>query len=91
MIDGVPVEHLDARVFAPDWASTGSTTAPGRRRPSCGPPHRWLRSLSQPPTDPFGALLPRGIAALTGDTVAATRCSIPPTARVPEWEHDHPP
>ncbi len=90
MIDGVPVESVDARELAVDWSSPGFDDSGWAAATVMRTSHIGGFGRSQPPTDPFGALLPRGVAALTGETVpaaAATDSSIRP---VPEWAADHP-
>ncbi|MFF1635841.1 alpha-L-rhamnosidase N-terminal domain-containing protein [Leifsonia sp. NPDC058248] len=69
-LEGVPVERVDARELPDGWADpgfddTGWPTA--HRRPAN---HIGGFGRTQPPTDPYGALLPRGTAAVGGERVA---------------------
>jgi alpha-L-rhamnosidase len=66
-LDGVPVECLDARLLDPGWRSGASAAArPARIAPAI---HLGALARSQPPTDPYGPLLPRPIGPLGGDRV----------------------
>jgi len=89
-VHGVPVERVDARAYAPDWFS-------GRYDDSAWPAARIMKTShiggfgeSRPPTDPYGALLPRGVAALTGETVHAMETSDSSSRPRPDWTADHP-
>jgi alpha-L-rhamnosidase len=69
-LDGVPVELVDARAFPAHWEAadfddSGWPTAHVRPADHIGGFGR-----SQPPTDPYGALLPRGTAQVGGPRVA---------------------
>lgn len=69
-LDGVPVELLDAREVAAGWEAadfddSGWPTA--HLRPAN---HIGGFGRTQPPTDPYGALLPRGTAPAGGARVA---------------------
>ena len=68
-LDGVPVELLDAREIDPGWTNAGFDDAGWIAASVMKVGHQGGFAGSQPPTDPFGALLPRGIGALGGDTV----------------------
>lgn len=68
-LDGVPVERLDARELPIDWAAPGfddSAWGAAHLRPAA---HIGGFGRTQPPTDPYGALLPRGTAPVGGETV----------------------
>lgn len=66
---GVPAESFDASAMAFDWsAEDGDDSAWGFAQ-IITPIHIGGRGRSQPPTDPYGPLYPRPIAALTGDRV----------------------
>jgi alpha-L-rhamnosidase len=68
-IDGVPIEVLDARELPVRWqdAAFDDSGWPAARIRHAT--HIGGFGRSQPPTDPYGALLPRPIATLTGDTI----------------------
>ncbi len=73
-LDGVPVEVLDARLLPADWRTgAGSGWHSASIRPAG---HLGALARSQPPTDPYGPLLPRPIGALGGALVTPTRATI---------------
>ena len=75
-LDGVPVEVLDARLLPVDW-QTGAGS--GWRGASIRPAgHLGALARSQPPTDPYGPLLPRPIGALGGELVTPARATVQP-------------
>lgn len=80
-LDGVPVEHLDARRLEPDWASGRE----GAWRPAVVTAATNMGALgrSRPPTDPYGALLPRPIGPLGGDVVRPVTAAVG-AAEVPD-------
>jgi hypothetical protein len=72
-LDGVPVEHLDARHLDPEWRRGGGNNwSPAHVRPAG---HLGALARSQPPTDPYGPLLPRPIGALDGDIISPVRAA----------------
>lgn len=65
---GVPVEVFDARLLEPEWKEgTGGTWSAAHVQPVV---HLSGLGATRPPSDPFGALLPRPIGACGGDEVA---------------------
>ncbi len=71
---GIPVELLDARALHSGWRSgEGDGWSPVVVRRAV---HLGALARSRPPTDPYGALLPRPVPPLAGDVV------VPATARV---------
>lgn len=68
-VDGVPVERLDARELAPDWATAAFDDSGWAPATIVRTTHIGGFARSQPPTDPYGALLPRPIGPLGGPLV----------------------
>jgi alpha-L-rhamnosidase len=66
VVAGVPVESFDARQEDPQWVMPGFDDAAWVPAQPIVAVHFGARGRSQPPTDPYGPLLPRGIAHLTG-------------------------
>lgn len=66
-MDGVPVECLDARLVAPDWAEGGGDG--WQPAPVQAVTHLGGMARSCAPTDPYGALLPRPVGLLGADEV----------------------
>lgn len=90
-IDGVPVERLDARELAADWASVGFDDSAWSEATIVKTTHIGGFARSQPPTDPFGALLERGIGALAGPIVEAHELTDSSQRTLPAaWASDHP-
>lgn len=63
---GIPVESFDARRLDPEWAAPGYDDSDWKAAQVITPIHIGGRGRSQPPADPYGPLLPRGTAQLTG-------------------------
>jgi alpha-L-rhamnosidase len=66
-MDGVPVELLDARELDPVWVDPDFDDTGWAPAAVVKVSHIGGAAHSQPPVDPYGAMLPRGTAALTGD------------------------
>ncbi|MCU1469250.1 MAG: hypothetical protein JWQ39_399 [Glaciihabitans sp.] len=89
--DGVPVEKLDARELPADWMASSFDDSSWDDAAILSTTHIGGFARSQPPTDPYGALLERGIGALTGPIVAATALTDSSTRDRPGlWGSDHP-
>ncbi|GAA2094576.1 hypothetical protein GCM10009841_05140 [Microlunatus panaciterrae] len=88
-VDGVPVEVRDARRLPHDWARADFDDTGWEHATVLGAAHIGGFGRTRPPTDPYGALLPRSIGELTGETVEADRVrrSYLPAAAEPV---DHP-
>ncbi|MCU1550641.1 MAG: hypothetical protein JWR36_1201 [Glaciihabitans sp.] len=90
-IDGVPVESLDARLLPSDWTDSSFDDTSWVDATVVATSHIGGFARSQPPTDPYGALLERGIGALAGPIVSATSLTDSSTRDRPgEWSTDHP-
>ncbi|MBF6440218.1 alpha-L-rhamnosidase N-terminal domain-containing protein [Nocardia cyriacigeorgica] len=73
----VPVEVVDARAIPPEWAQWRIDDAwPVAAVARAGHPGALARS--RPPTDPYGALLPRPIGPLTGEACRPTSYLLSP-------------
>lgn len=70
---GVPVEVFDARRLAHNWQSPDFNDTGWGAAQQVAPAHIGAFGRSQPPSDPYGALLPRPIAALGGQMRAANQ------------------
>ncbi|MEZ4635375.1 MAG: alpha-L-rhamnosidase N-terminal domain-containing protein [Caldilineaceae bacterium] len=68
---GVPTESFDARKRQGGWHELNFDDADWGKAQVIVPLHIGGRGRSQPPTDPYGPLLPRPIAKLAGD-----RCDV---------------
>lgn len=66
---GVPVEMLDARKLPVGWQHAGYDDGDWQSVQLLRAIHIGGFARSQPPTDPYGPLYPRAIAALNGETV----------------------
>ncbi|WP_394770680.1 family 78 glycoside hydrolase catalytic domain [Lacisediminihabitans sp.] len=89
-LDGVPVESLDARLLPSDWAQSGFDDSGWAPSAIVSTTHIGGLARSQPPTDPFGALLPRTIGALGGDTVPPQVVAHSSVGALPPWTNDNP-
>lgn len=94
-LDGVPVEVLDARELDPDWCSpTSPDPEPGDPAWPAATVARVVHvggmAQSQPPTNPYGALLPRGISALVSDHREPVSLSQRAGWEQPSWDSDAP-
>ncbi len=65
---GVPDEVFDARDYPPAWETHGFDDSAWGQAQVITAVHIGHYGHSQPPTDPYGRLLPRHIAKLDGDT-----------------------
>ena len=74
-MDGVPVERVDARAYSHDWISGDFDDSAWPAAIIMKTSHIGGFGESRPPTDPYGVLLPRGVAALTGETITAVGSS----------------
>ncbi|WP_223693452.1 alpha-L-rhamnosidase-related protein [Leifsonia poae] len=88
-LDGVPVELVDARQMPLGWEQPGfddSDWDAAQLRPAA---HIGGFGRTHPPTDPYGALLPRGTAAVGGatETPATVRVSTPVATGATPAEH----
>lgn len=68
-MDGVPVEMLDARELDPAWTGAGFDDSGWAPAAVVKVSHDGGLAESRPPTDPYGAMLPRGIGYLSGERV----------------------
>jgi alpha-L-rhamnosidase len=86
-LDGVPVERFDARRIEADWASG----AAGDWLPAAVTAATNMGALgrSRPPTDPYGALLPRPIGELGGEVLRPVAARISAAASA-DAEVDNP-
>jgi alpha-L-rhamnosidase len=89
-LEGVPVEVFDARALPGDWREPGFDDSGWRSASVVAAGHIGGMGRSQPPTYPYGRLLPRGISHLTGDRLAPERVLDSSNRPRPAWEHDHP-
>jgi alpha-L-rhamnosidase len=89
-IDGVPVERLDARELPADWATTSFDDSEWATATIVKTSHIGGFAQSRPPTDPYGALLPRGIAALSGPVIAASVLTDSSLVAKPDWVSEQP-
>ena len=88
-LDAVPVELLDARELDPAWMDTEFDDASWVAATMVKASHDGAFGESRPPTDPYGAMLPRGIGMLDGPRVVAPSVTLqtaPPVRDLP----DHP-
>jgi alpha-L-rhamnosidase len=89
--DGVPFERLDARELPERWWSADFDDRGWDAAAVVVTTHTGGFARSQPPTSPYGALLPRGIAALEGRVLEPALIVDSSTATVPDqWADDHP-
>ena len=89
-LDGVPVELFDARELNLAWTTVGFD-APGWTAASIVKvSHQGGSAASQPPTDPYGALLPRGIGALGGETALPIGLTTGAVAAPGDGSPEHP-
>jgi hypothetical protein len=90
-IDGVPVEILDARGLPNEWTASLFDDGSWDDASVVATTHIGGFARSQPPTDPYGALLERGIGALTGPVVVAPALTDSSVRDRPgPWNSDHP-
>lgn len=89
-IDGIPVEAFDARRLPEGWTGPDVDDSAWTPATVVGVSHMGGLGTSRPPTDPYGALLPRAIGALGGETVDAGDPVDDVTRPAPAWSADHP-
>ncbi|MCU1509087.1 MAG: hypothetical protein JWQ12_1352, partial [Glaciihabitans sp.] len=89
-VDGVPVESLDARQLPADWQATGFDDSGWDAATVVSTSHIGGLAQSRPPTDPYGAMLERGIGALGGEVVHAIGLVDSSRRAAPAWSTDHP-
>src|SRR5450830_286256 len=89
-LDGVPVESVDARRLPHGWAEPRFDDSDWAAAAIVSTTHIGGFSRSQPPTDPFGALLPRTIGALGGETVRPVSVGDSTLHELPEWTNENP-
>ncbi|MEV6304367.1 alpha-L-rhamnosidase N-terminal domain-containing protein [Actinoplanes sp. NPDC051861] len=75
-LDGVPIEMLDARELDPGWTEPEFDDSVWASATVLKAGHDGALAESRPPTDPYGALLPRGVAALGGQRIAAPSITV---------------
>ncbi len=73
---GVPAESFDARQLASDWITARFDDAAWPAARVILPMHPGASGRSQPPSDPYGAMLPSPIAARGGATLRPVRAVI---------------
>ncbi len=66
---GVPTECFDARKHTPGWQTAGFDDSAWGAPQVIVSAHLGGRGRSQPPTDPYGVMLPSPLPALSGDIV----------------------
>jgi hypothetical protein len=87
-IDGVPVEILDARLLDPDWRQGNDDGWPQAHvLPAT---HIGSLARSTPPTDPYGALLPRPIGPLGEERVLPASAAVRGEVSTGQDATDHP-
>lgn len=89
-LDGVPVESTDARELPDGWDAPGFDDSAWAPAAIVATRHIGGFAVSQPPTDPYGPLLPRGIGALDGDRIEAPGLTDSSTLPAPSWVSEHP-
>ena len=89
-IDGVPVELFDARELDPGWTGVGFDDSGWIAASVVKVSHQGGFAVSQPPTDPYGALLPRGIGALGGETVEPSTVTSSAASAPDDDSSEHP-
>ena len=88
-LEGVPVELLDARELDPDWLNPDFDDSSWPAATLLKATHDGALGESRPPLDPYGAMLPRGIATLGGDWVSPPTVTVQSAAPVSDLP-DHP-
>ncbi|HEY5846623.1 MAG TPA: hypothetical protein VIT42_07520, partial [Microlunatus sp.] len=88
-LEGVPIELIDARELNPDWLNPefDDSSWPGATLLTAT--HDGALGESRPPLDPYGAMLPRGIATLGGDRVTPPTLTVQSATPVSDLP-DHP-
>ena len=89
-LPSVPVEMCDAQLLPADWTGPEFDDSSWQPATVLAAGHVGSMGRSQPPTYPFGRLLPRGISQLTGDRVPVQRVLDSSTRPRPAWDRDHP-
>jgi alpha-L-rhamnosidase len=88
-LEGVPVELLDARELDPHWINPDFDDSSWPAATVLTATHDGALGESRPPLDPYGAMLPRGIATLGGDRVTPPSVTVQSAAPVADLP-DHP-
>lgn len=89
-LDGVPVELVDARALPVDWEQPGfddSGWPTAHLRPAS---HIGGFGRTQPPTDPYGALIPRGTAPVGGALVTPAVVRVSAALPITDAADEHP-
>lgn len=90
-LDGVPVESVDARLLPHDWTAPSFDDSAWTAAEIVSTSHIGGFARSQPPTDPYGRLLPRTIGALAGDVISIPAATDSSTRAAPaEWSSANP-
>jgi hypothetical protein len=89
-LDGVPIEALDARLLDPAWLEAGFDESGWAAATVAKVSHIGGFATSQPPTDPYGALLPRGISMLDGEYRVPEAVLDSSSAPRPDWPSENP-
>ncbi len=79
---GVPVEVFDARLLAANWQAASFDDSAWGAAQVVPAVHIGGFARTQPPTDPYGPLLPRPIGALGGEIMRPVRVRVEPLAGV---------
>lgn len=87
---GGPAEEVDARHLPANWRELDFDDSPWGQAQVVTPIHIGGRGRSQPPTDPYGPLLPRPIAPLGGARVGVTSITVETVATRPDTSHNSP-
>ncbi len=87
---GVPTESFDARKQFAGWQSPDFDDGDWGKAQVITPMHIGGRGRSQPPTDPYGPLLPRPIAKLGGERLGAASVSVQSIAEPPDLSANNP-
>jgi hypothetical protein len=88
--EGVPVEIVHAREIPAPWRDVDFDGSGWQQAPLLPAVHPASFGETQPPTYPFGRLLPRGISQLGGDRVAPARVLDSSIRSAPTWSSDYP-
>jgi len=89
VLDGVPIELLDARELDPGWTRPDFDDSSWAPATVLKAGHFGALGESRPPVDPYGAMLPRGIGMLGGTRVVAPSIVVRSAPVVPDLP-DHP-
>lgn len=84
VMDGVPVELFDARELDPAWVDLGFDDTGWASAALVTVSHIGGSAHSQPPVDPYGALLPRGTAHPSGQEVSPVGVAVQSGPSLPD-------